>query len=86
MPPEDLALLNFRGDLGRVEGGFGEKPVPDGLRVDPSGDRTGATLCTLVADLTAGEVVLAPRGDRPVRVSLPELVNGSCARRDIVVI
>ena len=39
--------------------------------------RAGTTLCTLVADLTAGEAVIAPRGEPPVAIPLADLAEGS---------
>jgi len=41
-------------------------PPPDGVRADPGPALRAATLCTLVADLTAGQAVIAVRDDRPV--------------------
>jgi hypothetical protein len=35
------------------------------------------TLCTLVAGLTAGEAVIAPRGESPVAIPLAELAEGN---------
>ena len=34
------------------------------------------TLCTLVADLTAGEAVLAARDEQPVAIPLADLAEG----------
>jgi hypothetical protein len=34
-------------------------------------------LCTLVADLTAGEAVIAPRGEPPVAIPLADLAEGN---------
>src|SRR5690349_14505456 len=44
-------------------------PPPGGVRSDPGPDGQGlVTLCTLVADLTAGQAVIAERGGRPVTI------------------
>ena len=49
-------------------------PPPGGVRSDPGpGGRGLTTLCTLVADLTAGEAVIAP----PVASPLAELAEGN---------
>ncbi len=73
VPFDDLALLNFRGDLGPVTGGIGcsnlawrrerslighnedGAPLPHGVRADPRPGYNATTLCTFVADLTAGQ-------------------------------
>ena len=53
-------------------------PPPDGVRSDPGPDGGGlTTLCTLVADLTAGEAVLAARGEAPVTIGLADLAEGN---------
>jgi hypothetical protein len=52
-------------------------PPPDGVRSDPGPDGRGlTTLCTLVADLTAGQAVIAERGGRPVSIPLADLAGG----------
>ncbi|MGH3161259.1 MAG: hypothetical protein ACRDOC_05195, partial [Streptosporangiaceae bacterium] len=52
-------------------------PPPGGVRSDPGpGGRGLTTLCTLVADLTAGEAVIAPRGEPPVAIPLADLAEG----------
>ena len=44
-------------------------PPPGGVRSDPGPDGRGlTTLCTLVADLTAGKAVIAARGEPPVAI------------------
>jgi len=49
-----------------------------GVRSDPGPDGHGlTTLCTLVADLTAGEAVIAPRGESPVAIPLADLAEGN---------
>ena len=53
-------------------------PPPDGVRSDPGpGDRGLTTLCTLVADLTAGEAVIAARDEQPVAIPLADLAEGN---------
>jgi len=55
-------------------------PPPDGVRADPDPDRPGrrgTTLCTIVADLTAGEAVVVARDDDPVTIPLSALAEGS---------
>ena len=54
-------------------------PPPDGVRADPDPDgpgRRAATLCTIVADLTAGEAVIVARNDDPVTIPLSALAEG----------
>jgi len=50
---------------------------PDGVRADPAPGHRAATLCTLVADLTAGEAVIAARDDHPVVIPLRDLAEGN---------
>ena len=53
-------------------------PPPGGVRSDPGPDSRGlTTLCTLVADLTAGEAMIAPRGEPPVAIPLADLAEGN---------
>jgi Acyl-coenzyme A:6-aminopenicillanic acid acyl-transferase len=52
-------------------------PPPDGVRADPAPGRRGTTLCTLVADLTAGEAVIVARDEQPVAIPLPDLAEGN---------
>ena len=53
-------------------------PPPGGVRSDPGPDGHGlTTLCTLVADLTAGEAVIAARGEPPVAIPLGDLAEGN---------
>jgi len=53
-------------------------PPPAGVRSDPGPDGQGlTTLCTLVADLTAGQAVIAERGGRPVTIPLADLAAGN---------
>ena len=51
--------------------------LPEGVRCDPQAGRGATTLCTLVADLTAGEVVIAARDDAPVAIPLRDLAEGN---------
>jgi hypothetical protein len=51
---------------------------PGGVRSDPGPDGRGlTTLCTLVADLTAGEAVIAARSEPPVAIPLADLAEGN---------
>lgn len=53
-------------------------PPPDGVRSDPGPDGQGlVTLCTLVADLTAGQALVAARGESPVTIPLADLAAGN---------
>ncbi len=51
-------------------------PLPEGVRADPAPGRPATTLCTFIADLTAGEAVIAARDDQPVTIPLPDLAEG----------
>jgi hypothetical protein len=52
-------------------------PPPGGVRSDPGPDGRGlTTLCTLVADLTAGQAILAARDETPAAISLRDLAEG----------
>jgi len=52
-------------------------PPPGGVRSDPGPDGRGlTTLCTLVADLTAGEAIIAARDGQPVAIPLAGLAEG----------
>ena len=56
-------------------------PPPGGVRSDPGPDGRGlTTLCTLVADLTAGEAVIVARGEPPVAIPLADLAEGNPSR------
>ena len=56
-------------------------PPPGGVRSDPGPDGRGlTTLCTLVADLTGGQAVIAARGEPPVTIALAELAEGNPSR------
>jgi hypothetical protein len=50
---------------------------PEGVRCDPKAGKGATTLCTLVADLTAGEAVIAARDDHPVAIPLRDLAEGN---------
>jgi Acyl-coenzyme A:6-aminopenicillanic acid acyl-transferase len=53
-------------------------PPPGGVRSDPGPGGHGlTTLCTLVADLTAGKAVLAARSEQPVAIPLADLAEGN---------
>ena len=51
-------------------------PLPDGVRSDREPGNPAITLCTFIADLTAGEAVIAARDEAPVTISLPDLAEG----------
>ena len=53
-----------------------DAPLPDGVRRDAESGDPAITLCTFVADLTAGEAVIAPRAEQPVTIPLPDLAEG----------
>jgi hypothetical protein len=50
--------------------------LPEGVRADPAPGRQATTLCTFIADLTAGEAVIAARDNQPVTIPLPDLAEG----------
>ena len=50
--------------------------LPSGVRADPVPGHDAATVCTLVADLTSGQAVIATRGESPVAIPLPDLPAG----------
>jgi Acyl-coenzyme A:6-aminopenicillanic acid acyl-transferase len=50
-------------------------PLPEGVRCDPAPGKS-ATLCTFIADLTAGEAVIAARDEHPVTIPLRDLAEG----------
>ena len=52
-------------------------PLPGGVRAEPGPDSRATTLCTFVADLTAGEAVIAARDDNPVAIPLQDLAQGN---------
>jgi hypothetical protein len=69
VPAEDPAPAWFLGVLA-------SRALPDGVRCDPAPGQPATTLCTFVADLTAGEAVLVNRGDPPVAIPLRALAEG----------
>jgi hypothetical protein len=58
-----------------------DAPLPDGVRADPGPGSNAATLCTFIADLTAGEAVVAPRDEQPVAIPLGDLAEGNPHRQ-----
>jgi hypothetical protein len=53
-----------------------DAPLPHGVRADPGPGYNATTLCTFVADLTAGQAVIASRDEQPVTISLGDLAEG----------
>jgi Acyl-coenzyme A:6-aminopenicillanic acid acyl-transferase len=53
-----------------------DAPLPDGVRRDREPGDPAITLCTFVADLTAGEAIVATRDEAPVTIPLPDLAEG----------
>ena len=51
-------------------------PLPHGVRRDREAGDPAVTLCTFIADLTAGEAVIAVRNAQPVTIPLPDLAEG----------
>ena len=58
-----------------------DAPLPDGVRADPEPGYSATTLCTFIADLTAGRAVLVARDDQPVTIPLGDLAEGDPHRR-----
>jgi len=58
-----------------------DAPLPDGVRADPAPASNATTLCTFIADLTAGQAVLAARGDQPAAIPLADLAEGNPHRQ-----
>jgi len=54
---------------------------PEGVRCDPAPGHPATTLCTFIADLTAGEAVIAARDDQPVAIPLRDLAEGNPHRQ-----
>jgi Acyl-coenzyme A:6-aminopenicillanic acid acyl-transferase len=50
---------------------------PEGVRAEPHGNSSAMTLCTFVADLTAGEGTILGRGADPVTLPLADLARGT---------
>ena len=57
-----------------------EAPLPHGVRADPGPAYNATTLCTFVADLTAGQAVIANRGEPPITIPLRDLAEGRAPR------
>jgi acyl-CoA:6-aminopenicillanic acid acyl transferase len=53
-----------------------DEPLPAGVRRDREGGDPAITLCTFIADLTAGEAVFAARDEHPVTIPLSDLAEG----------
>jgi hypothetical protein len=53
-----------------------DAPPPHGVRADPGPGYNATTLCTFIADLTAGQAVIANRNERPVTIPLRDLAEG----------
>jgi hypothetical protein len=53
-----------------------DAPLPHGVRADPRPEHNATTLCTFIADLTAGQAVIANRGEPPVTIPLRDLAEG----------
>jgi hypothetical protein len=70
LPPDDPGPAWFLRILA-------DAPLPDGVRADPGPASRPTTLCTLVADLTAGQAVLKLRDDPPVAIPLGNLAEGN---------
>jgi hypothetical protein len=51
-------------------------PLPHGVRRDKAPGDPAVTLCTFIADLTAGEAIIAARDEQPVTIPLPDLAEG----------
>ena len=51
-------------------------PLPEGVRADPAPGNPATTLCTFIANLTAGEAIIAARDHQPVTIPLPDLAEG----------
>jgi hypothetical protein len=49
---------------------------PAGVRADPSPASSSATLCTFVANLSAGIVAILPRGADAMTIPLTDLAQG----------
>jgi len=58
-----------------------DAPLPDGVRADPAPGSNASTLCTFIADLTAGQAILAARDSQPVTIPLDDLAEGTPHRQ-----
>jgi Acyl-coenzyme A:6-aminopenicillanic acid acyl-transferase len=54
-----------------------DEPLPAGVRRDREAGDPAITLCTFIADLTAGEAVFAARDEHPVTISLSDLAGAA---------
>jgi Acyl-coenzyme A:6-aminopenicillanic acid acyl-transferase len=57
-----------------------DTPLPAGVRRDAESGDPAITLCTFIADLTAGQAIIAARNERPVTISLSDLATGNPRR------
>lgn len=55
--------------------------LPDGVRCDPAPGHPATTLCTFIADLTAGEAVIVARDNQPEAIPLHDLAEGNPHRQ-----
>ena len=78
VPAEDPEPAWFLGVLAGAS-------LPHGVRADPGPGYQAATLCTFIADLTAGETLIAARDDQPVTIPLPDLAEGHPHRQRTVI-
>ena len=62
-----------------------DAPLPGGVRADPRPRSSATTLCTFIADLTAGEAVIAARDHWPATIPLPDLAEGRPDRQRALV-
>jgi hypothetical protein len=58
--------------------------LPSGVRADPGPGHDAATVCTLVADLTGNEAVIATRAEPLVAIPLPDLPAGTATAQRIL--
>ena len=58
-----------------------DAPLPAGVRRDHEAGDPAVTLCTFVADLTAGQAVIAARDEQPVTIPLADLAAGDPHRQ-----
>lgn len=75
-PPGEPDAAWFVGVLARAA-------PPAGVRADPSPVSPSATLCTFVADLTAGDAVIVCRDAEPVTIPLADLATGRADRQRV---
>jgi Acyl-coenzyme A:6-aminopenicillanic acid acyl-transferase len=58
-----------------------DTPLPHGVRRDRAPGDPAITLCTFIADLTAGQAVIAARDEQPVTIPLPDRAEGHPRRQ-----